>query len=76
VWGSEHPQSGGCFASPERHNRAVQIRIAIVDTDPPSGQVSVDHDGAATGDARPFSGWLGLLSVLYDLLPSAPVVGD
>ncbi len=64
VW----PRSAG-------HDRAVEIRIALESTDPPSGRVLRMDDGSiapAAEGGQPFSGWLDLLRALYDLLP-APV---
>lgn len=52
----------------------MQIVIAVEETNPPTGQVVVSGEGIDAGDAAgcsaaiPFTGWLGLLSVVTDLI--------
>jgi hypothetical protein len=51
-----------------RHNELVEILIALDATDPPAGRVRVP--GREEHEDTRFTGWLGLLRVLSELMGS------
>jgi hypothetical protein len=56
-----------------RDTSAVDIRIRLDERAPPAGRVGmINNSEAPTATELPFSGWLGLLKVLDDLLRVAP----
>jgi hypothetical protein len=51
---------------PPGHDERVEVRIALDALDPPAGTIRVSGDDIALR----FTGWLGLLRVLYQVMGS------
>jgi hypothetical protein len=61
-----HRPVSRCAGWPPGHDERVEVRIALDALDPPAGTIRVSGDDIALR----FTGWLGLLRVLYQVMGS------